>query len=191
MLPLDYRKLLQVHYPRRILLHGLLLISFLVLNEFSVAQTGDSKWRGELLGAAREIIQSAGTCALITIDEKENPQVRTMDAFAPENDFTVWLATNPNSRKVSQIKKHPDVVLFYNAKNDNGYVSIHGRAELVDDKASKQKYWKEEWAEFYPDRDKAYLLIRVKPQYLELINYKRAINGDSATWKPVRVEFKK
>ena len=143
------------------------------------------------LQAAREIIREAGHCALITMDENNVPQVRTMDAFLPDDDFTIWLATNPKSRKVSQINANSSVVVFYNSKNDNGYVSVHGKAELINDKQARQKYWKEGWEKFYANRDDAYLLIRIKPDYLELINYKRGISGDSVTWQPTRVNLRK
>lgn len=144
-----------------------------------------------LLSAAREIIKSAGKVALITQDETWTPQIRTMDPFEPEADFTVWLATHPNTRKVQQIKSNPDVTLYYPDKNDKGYVVIHGKAELVNDQKEKDNRWKNEWKNFYVNRTDAYLLIKVTPKYLELINYNRGISGDPKTWQPARVEFKR
>src|SRR5680860_501016 len=72
--------------------------------------------------AAREIMTAAGTCALITLDDKDLPMVRTMDPFLPESDFTVWLGTNAKSRKVNQIKKNPNVTLYYVDGDASGYV---------------------------------------------------------------------
>lgn len=144
-----------------------------------------------LLNAAREIIKSAGKVALITQDENGNPQIRTMDPFEPEADFTVWLATHPNTRKVQQVKNNPNVTLYYPDKMDKGYVVIHGRAELVNDQKEKDKRWKSEWKNFYANRTDAYLLIKVTPHYLELINYNRGISGDPKTWQPAMVRFKK
>jgi general stress protein 26 len=152
-------------------------------------QSTDST-RQAYLNAAREIMAGAGNCALITLDKRGIPQVRTMDPFEPEYDFTVWLATNPNSRKVQQIKRNAKVVLYYSAKDDNGYITLHGKATLIDDQKEKDKRWKEEWSVFYPNRSDQYLLIKVIPEYLEVINYKRGISGDPKTWQPVRVAFK-
>ena len=59
----------------------------------------------KLINAAKEIMTSAETCALITLDHEGRPRVRAMDPFLPESDFTVWFGTNPKSRKVDQIKK--------------------------------------------------------------------------------------
>ena len=142
-----------------------------------------------ILMAAREIILASGKCALITLDERGLPQVRTMDPFEPESDFTIWLATNPKSRKVNQIRNNPNVTLFYADKNDNGYVSIYGTAELVNDQKEKNKRWKEEWKGFYPNREEAYLLIKVIPFRMEFINYKAGHAGDSITWQPEIVLF--
>ncbi len=144
-----------------------------------------------LLNAAREIINSAGKVALITQDEDGIPQIRTMDPFDPETDFTVWLATHPNTRKVQQIKNNPSVTLYYPDKMDKGYVVIHGIAELVNDQKEKDTRWKSEWKNFYANRTDAYLLIKVTPHYLELINYNRGISGDPKTWQPAMVRFKK
>ncbi|MBP9927235.1 MAG: pyridoxamine 5'-phosphate oxidase family protein [Cyclobacteriaceae bacterium] len=149
----------------------------------------DSKDRAVILTAAREVIQNSGKCAFITLDKKGHPQVRTMDAFEPEADFTVWMATNPNSRKVDQIKSNPHVTLYYSDKNENGYVSIYGMAELVNDQTEKDNRWKEEWKNFYPDRQENYLLIKVTPTRLEVINYNKGINGDSVTWQPAVINF--
>ena len=54
-----------------------------------------------------EIMSAAGTCTLITLDQEGRPRARVMDAFLPEDDFTVWFGTNPKSRKVAQIKNDP------------------------------------------------------------------------------------
>jgi len=139
--------------------------------------------------AAREIIQASGKCALITLDERGLPQARTMDPFEPESDFTIWLATNPKSRKVNQIRNNPNVTLYYADKNDNGYVSIYGVAELVNDQMEKDKRWKAEWEDFYPNRTDGYLLIKVIPFRIEFINYKAGHAGDSITWQPEIVLF--
>lgn len=145
--------------------------------------------RNKLLEAARDIISNTTTCALITQDEKGNPKARTMDPFAPEVDFTIWLATNPKSRKVAEIKKNPGVTLYYADKENQGYVTILGTAQLVNDPKEKDQRWKEAWQNFYPDRKESYLLIKVTPVKLEVINYRKGISGDKATWGPAGVEF--
>jgi general stress protein 26 len=90
---------------------------------------------------------------------------------------------------VSQIRNNPNVTLYYTDKNENGYVSIYGTAELVNDQQEKDNRWKEEWKDFYPNRTDGYLLIKVVPTRLEVINYSRGINGNPETWQPAVVYF--
>ncbi len=142
-----------------------------------------------LMEAAREIMTEAGFCALITNDEEGRARVRIMDPFLPEENFTVWFGTNPKSRKVSQIKIDSRVTLFYQDSDATGYVMIHGNAELVKGSLQKEKYWKESWKNFYPNRNEGYLLIKVVPDWMEIISISRGIEGDSITWQPPIVKF--
>ena len=59
----------------------------------------------DLKGIAQEIMINAKNCSLITIDSLGIAHARVMDPFLPEENFTVWMATNPKSLKVRQIKK--------------------------------------------------------------------------------------
>jgi general stress protein 26 len=145
--------------------------------------------RDTLLAAAREIIESARYCGLVTLDESGNARVRTMDPFAPEADMTIWMGTNRRTRKVRQIENDPRVTLYYFSSDPVGYVTISGRARLVDDPAEKRARFKEGWEAFYADREAEFLLIQVTPERMEVISYSRGIGGDSETWEPPVVEF--
>jgi general stress protein 26 len=70
-----------------------------------------------------------------------------------------------------------------------GYVVIKGNAYLIDDPDKKEKYWKEEWDDFYPDNKSNYTLLKVIPKKLEMIYYKHGITGSSATWAVPHIEF--
>lgn len=136
-----------------------------------------------------EIMSAAGTCTLITLDQEGRPRARVMDAFLPEDDFTVWFGTNPKSRKVAQIKNDPRVTLFYLDQDASGYVMIHGQAQIVDDPIEKQERWKDEWEAFYQNREEAYLLIKVTPEWMEVISNTRNIVGDPLSWEPQKIIF--
>ena len=144
--------------------------------------------RQSLLTTAREIMTTARYCALITLDSTGRPHARTMDPFPPEENMVVWLATNPRSRKVTEIRRQHRVTLYYFVPDDQAYVTISGRARIVRDAREKAKHWKDEWKDFYPDRH--YLLIAVIPDRLEVISVKRGIIGDSITWTPPAVTFR-
>lgn len=142
----------------------------------------------ETLQAAREIMLT-GTCTLVTVNANAQPFARVMDPLDPDENFVVWLATNPLSRKLLHIDTNSNVVLHYVDQFDNGYVSLYGTAELIRDSTVLRKQWKPEWDQFYKNRNTDCVLIKVKPVRVEVINYKAGITGDSVTWQPAVVTF--
>ncbi len=146
--------------------------------------------RAAVLKAARELMVKARYCGLVTLDAAGQPQARVVDAFEPEADFTVWIATNPLTRKVQEIRADPRVTLLY-VSGAEGYVTVIGQARLVSDPAEKARRWKEDWAAFYKDgnRGEDYQLIRVTPRRLEVVSYAHGVLNDPTTWKPVSVEL--
>ena len=169
----------------------LIFTIFLLMPSLGFNQNSDylDSENSKLMNAAREIMTSAETCALITLDREGRPRVRAMDPFLPENDFTVWFGTNPKSRKVDQIKKDSSVTLYYLENNNSGYVMIHGIAQIVNNQQEKEKRWKVEWEAFYPNKSEDFLLIKVSPEWMEVISYAHGVVGDSITWEPPRVNF--
>jgi len=142
-----------------------------------------------VVAAARAIMAAARYCSLVTLGADGQPQVRTMDPFPPEDDMTVWFGTLRRSRKVGQIREDSRVALHYLAPEGVGYVTIEGTARIVDDPAEKARRWKEEWEEFYPDREADYLLIAVTPKTLRVLDLSRGVVADPETWKVPTVEF--
>ena len=182
--------MLHNYKPTKYFSPSFIIIIFLFFQECNFAQINkiDSS-QGNIIAAARDIISSVRFCGLVTISDNGLPDIRTMDPFPPDENFIVWLGTNPKSRKVSQIKNNPEVVLYYNDPAGNGYVVIHGSAELINDKKEKVKHWKDKWSRFYPDKDSSFLLIKVIPQKLDVINYKKGIYGDPKTWRAESIKF--
>ncbi|MCE7862241.1 MAG: hypothetical protein DYG99_01735 [Bacteroidetes bacterium CHB5] len=138
--------------------------------------------------AARQIMID-NTCTLVSVDEYTMPYARIMDPINPDENFVVWLATNPRSRKVLQLEANPNVVLHYVDKANNGYVSLYGKAALVRDSVLFNEYWKPAWDQFYPNKNTDCVLIKVQPQRLEVIHYRGGISGDSLTWQPAVIAF--
>jgi len=132
-----------------------------------------------LLRTARTIIDSASCRVLITVDENGKPHARAMAPFPIEDSWMIWLGTSQGSRKTQQIQNNPNVIVYYYQPKGLSYVSIAGKARLVNDPDLKAKYWVEAWKRYYPDRDKNYILIEVIPENLEIVSYKHNIFWDS------------
>lgn len=170
------------------------LFLFLILTYPIAIFTQDDQKSGynpdSLLQAAREMISDIRFCALITLNEKEHPQTRTMDPFLPDSNMVVWFGTNINSRKVQEIKNNSKATLYYQAENGAGYIVLKGDAYWVNDPQLKLKYWKPEWKVFYPETRENYTLIKFVPFHLEIVDYMHNIVGDSVTWEAPNLELK-
>lgn len=143
----------------------------------------------DLKHVVKEIMISAKNCALITVDSLGIAHSRPMDPFAPNTDFIVWMATNPLSKKVSQIKQNNNVTLYYFDPINIASVSIQGTAQLVNDKIAKDSLWKNEWKNFYKNRTTDYVLIKFTPKQLNLISEQHNIFGDTLTWESPQISF--
>jgi general stress protein 26 len=147
--------------------------------------------RAQVIAAAKDVMQTARYSTLITIGDNGQPQARIVDPLVPEADFTIWIGTNPLTRKVAEIRRDPRVTLLYFNAAAAEYVTVLGTATLVADSAEKARHWKEDWAAYYKDgpRDDGYLLIRVRPNRLEVVTPRHGLENDHKTRPPILVEI--
>lgn len=167
----------------------LVLLALLAVAPAPAAAQKATRSRADLIGVARRIMEAAHFATLVTVDSTGAPQARIMDAFPPDSQIVVWLGTNPRTRKVAQIRRDPRVAISYFDPQALAYVTVLGRARLVDDPAEKQRRFKPAWARMYPDRDRDYLLIRVTPERFELLSVRDGVMVDSLTWRTPAVRF--
>lgn len=139
--------------------------------------------RDTVLIAAREIIKETTYCALVTVDSTGQPQVRTMNPFPANDELITWFATSRTSRKVREIKNNPRVCVYYaDHITAKGYVNITGIAEVIDDKVLLIKMKRDYW-ENIPDWQNIFVLIKIVPKTLEVINYKHGLFNDHETFR--------
>ena len=169
-----------------------LLVSIL-LPSLVVAQTAPAGQhsRAEVIVAARDVMQKAVYCTFITIGEDGQPQARIVDPTFPDANFTIWIGTNPLTRKVNQIRRDARVTLLYFHAASSSYATVLGLAALVTDAEEKERRWKASWAPFYPNgaRSSDFMLIRVTPSRLEISSNSRKMTSNPKTWLPVVIDF--
>jgi general stress protein 26 len=148
--------------------------------------------RAAVVAAARTVIAKARYATFTTLDDRGGPQARIVDPFAPEDELTIWVATNSRSRKVGQIARDGRVTLTYFDRGAEQYVTIVGAATIVRDLQARETHWKEEWKAFYQNgfRGDDYLLIRIEPIQLEVVAPGLGMNNDPVTWRPVTIEMR-
>jgi general stress protein 26 len=170
-----------------LIIGGYILLSSAISFELN-AQTSFN--RDTIILAAREIIRETTYCALVSIDSTGQPQIRTMNPFPANDELITWFATSRTSRKVREIRSNPKVCVYYaNHIAAKGYVSISGTAEVIDNKELLLKMKRDYWNGI-PDWQNKFVLIKVVPKTLEVINYKHGLNNDPNTFKVPSIEFK-
>ena len=162
-------------------------IILVLLSTFSCLAQEENNFSADLLSpdslmsAARTIIGSATCRVLITVGEDGKPYAREMAPYPVGDDWVIWLGTSTVSRKVKQIQNKPDVIVYYYDPATMSYVSVAGKASLVNDADLKAKYWVDAYSVYYPDRDKDYILIKVIPENMEVVSYRYRIFWNSNT----------
>jgi len=147
--------------------------------------------RDEVLAAARDVVEKARYCTFITNGRNGHPQARIVDPLPPDGGFNIWFATNPLTRKVSEIRRDPRVSLLCFDTATSSYVTVLGRGALVSGAVEQQQHWKADWTRIYPAGPGSpdVVLIRVTPLRLEIVSESRGMIGDSKTWLPLAIDF--
>jgi general stress protein 26 len=145
--------------------------------------------RDTVILAAHEIINETTYCGLVTLDSSGQPQIRTMNPFPVKDDFVIWFATSRTSRKVNEIGNNPKVcVYFANHLTAKGYVNINGSALVIDDRELLIQMKRDYWNGIQGWQDK-FVLIKIIPKSIEIINYKHGLNNDPNTFKAPTISF--
>ena len=112
-----------------------------------------------------------------------------MNPFPVKEDMVIWFATSRTSRKVTEIRRHPKVsVYFADHSNAKGYVTVRGKATVFDDKDLLIKMKREYW-ESIPQWQDIFVLIKITPEVMDVINYAHGIGGDPKTSRAPTVTF--
>lgn len=150
---------------------------------------GAASARDFRLAVARRIMGAARFCTLVTNGTDGRPQARIVDPLPPGPSMEVYVATNPRSRKVSEIRRDRRVTLLYFDAAAMAYVTLVGDAEPVTG-PGRAGHYKDDWAGFFPrDEPGKWALYRVRPRRLEIVSAGDGLAGDSVTWRPDRVDF--
>lgn len=163
------------------------IITFTCLGSIIAQSTNSDELKNKEI--ALEIINQASTCALITIDENGAPIARMMQTLPTENDFIIWLATNPKTRKAEHIKVNEKVSVYYTEPNATGYVCIQGKAELVNELEAKKVHWKEGWQTYYPNIETDMVLIKIVPESMEIVSYSKGVISTEENWGAAKILF--
>src|SRR5690625_1091977 len=116
----------------------------------------------EEMETLRELIKDVDTAMLTTITE-EGLVSRPMKTQEVEFDGDLWFFTKKEANKYEEILHGQDVNVTYAGKS---YVSVRGRAEIVENVDKKKELWSKAYEKFMQTSfdDPNVVLIKVKAE---------------------------
>jgi len=138
------------------------------------------------MSTIRTMLHKTKYCFLISNGNDGWSSTRLVQPIIGEDDFVIWFGTNPNLRKVSEIKNNPKVTLAFEDKKENANLVLYGKATIETNLSLRKQYWKGEWKLFYPGGPKSddYTLIRFEASHIELMNFYRNVLCEPFGLKP-------
>ena len=79
------------------------------------------------------------------------PNVRVLLVAAKDGIETVWFATSVNSPKIAELKANPKAIIYGYDGEAMQEFRLFGKVEMLTDSASRQKIWKDEYIEHFPE----------------------------------------
>jgi general stress protein 26 len=95
----------------------------------------------DVINLAKSIVNGHYPGILGTIDAEGKPQMRWMSTLALD-DFPVFQTlTSPESRKVQELKEHPEVNWMFFNKDLSLVVNLKGKAKVISDGPTLKRIW--------------------------------------------------
>ena len=142
-----------------------------------------------ILNVSRNIIEKSYFATFISINSNRFAKARTIEPISPYNEFIIYFATKPNTRKVEEITKNPKATIHYFDKSQLGYVSMYGKAIVLRNNNLIKKHWNTAWNKYYPDNK--FVLIKFIPYFLEMVSIQKKLTGNPKNWLPEKVILRK
>ena len=79
------------------------------------------------------------------------PDIRVLLVAAKDDVDTIWFATERESNKIAQLRKNPKAALYACDMETMTEFRLFGTVELLSDSAARQKIWRDDFIEHFPD----------------------------------------
>jgi general stress protein 26 len=98
-----------------------------------------------------ELMKGIKFAMLTTADADGSMHSRPMATQQVEFDGDLWFFTGRSTHKVADIGREHHVNVSYASPDDMKYVSVSGRATLIDDRAKMAELWNPAYKAWFPD----------------------------------------
>src|SRR5688500_8877434 len=116
----------------------------------------------------KELLEGIDFCMLTTVDAG-HLRSRPMSTQQAEFDGDLWFFTSDTTHKVEEIRKDDRVNAAYSQPDENRYVSVSGRAEIIRDREKIEELWNPIHKAWFPEGkdDPALCLLKVNVEQAE------------------------
>jgi general stress protein 26 len=131
----------------------------------------------------RDLIKDVKIAMLSTVDDQGQIRSRPMGTQQVEFDGNLWFFTADDSEKAAEVEAHPQVNVSYASSEKNRYISVSGKANLVNDKDKMEELWNPLFKAWFPDGldDPRLTLLRVEVEQAEYWEAPAGAGGMVAT----------
>ena len=88
---------------------------------------------------------------MLTTIDSGSLRSRPMSTQQFDFDGDLWFFTSDNTHKVDEIQKYSRINAAYSQPDENRYVSVSGRAEVVKDRAKIEELWNPIHKAWFPE----------------------------------------
>lgn len=116
----------------------------------------------------RELTEGIDFCMLTTVDG-DHLRSRPMSTQQFEFDGDLWFFTDDNTHKIDEIERDNRVCVAYSKPDDNVYLSVSGRAEVVKDRTKIEELWSPILKAWFPEGidDPSLCLLKIPVEQAE------------------------
>ena len=107
--------------------------------------------RDEQIRKVADLIGEVTFAMLTTVEPDGTLRSRPMAVQQSEFDGDLWFFTRDDSAKVEEVRREQRVNVAFAKPSDQTYVSISGRATVVDDRQKAEELWSPAYKAWFPD----------------------------------------
>ncbi|MDQ7842612.1 MAG: pyridoxamine 5'-phosphate oxidase family protein [Armatimonadota bacterium] len=140
----------------------------------------------QVLRTAAGILRAAEYAFLVTLGATREIHARLMQHFKPEDDLTLWFGASRGSRKVREVMFAPRVVVACHDPGRSGYAALTGVIEVVEDAELRRRYWRDDWAAFWPagPLGSDYVLLKFTCERVEVMHLEEGVAPEPRGLRP-------
>lgn len=111
-----------------------------------------------------ELLRGIEVAMLTTVDRTGHLHSRPMMTLQHTADNALWFFTEASSHAVDDVNGHHPVNLSYVDSERGRYISVSGRARIVNDRSKKRHFWEKRLAHWLPHGcgDPSVILLRIE-----------------------------